>query len=129
MLPRLNSLAYSLSLTVWVIGEFKAVGSKAAVLGNMTRNEGRWAVQGHSRSPILVSIESSYTISYWRIILTYISHHFRVVAAYGSNYRISHVVPLFSSIVQNEPLNSGPQNLFAKNLKTSLYRVVHKIFR
>ena len=30
----------------------------------ITPNKGHFAVQGHSRSPILVSIESSYTTSY-----------------------------------------------------------------
>jgi len=33
---------------------------------------GHYAVQGHSRSPILVPIESSYTTSYWWLILTYL---------------------------------------------------------
>ena len=30
----------------------------------ITLNKGHFAVQGHSRSPILVQIESSYTTSY-----------------------------------------------------------------
>ena len=30
----------------------------------ITQNKGHFAVQGHSRSPILLAIESSYTISY-----------------------------------------------------------------
>ena len=30
----------------------------------ITQNNGHYAIQGHSRSPILVRIESSYTISY-----------------------------------------------------------------
>jgi len=30
----------------------------------ITRNKGHFAVQGHSRSPILVPIESLYTTSY-----------------------------------------------------------------
>jgi len=37
---------------------------KAAILCEITRNYGHWTVQGHSRSPILVSIESPYTTSY-----------------------------------------------------------------
>jgi len=32
--------------------------------GKITQNKGHFAVQGHSRSPILVPIESSYTASY-----------------------------------------------------------------
>jgi len=34
------------------------------VFGKITQNKSRVAVQGHSRSPILVPIESSYTTSY-----------------------------------------------------------------
>jgi len=33
-------------------------------LGQITQNKGHYAVQGHSRSPNLVPIESSYTTSY-----------------------------------------------------------------
>jgi len=32
--------------------------------GEITQNQGHYAVQGHSRSPILVPIESSRTTSY-----------------------------------------------------------------
>jgi len=38
----------------------------------ITQCNGHYAVQGHSRSPILVPIESSYTISYKWLILTYL---------------------------------------------------------
>ena len=36
---------------------------KAAVLCEITRNDGHWAVQNHSRSPILAPIESEYQTS------------------------------------------------------------------
>jgi len=32
--------------------------------GKIKQNKGQFAVQGHSRSPILVTIESSYATSY-----------------------------------------------------------------
>jgi len=32
--------------------------------GEITKNKGYYAVQGHSKSPILVPVESSYTTSY-----------------------------------------------------------------
>jgi len=32
--------------------------------GEITQNKGHYTIQGHSRSPILVPIESSYTTSY-----------------------------------------------------------------
>ena len=37
---------------------------KVLKFAEITQNNGHYAVQGHSRSPILVPIESSYTISY-----------------------------------------------------------------
>jgi len=35
-----------------------------SLLHRATINNGHYAIQGHSRSPILVPVESSYTISY-----------------------------------------------------------------
>jgi len=46
--------------------EITKVGKK------ITQNKGHFAVQGHSRSPILVPIESSYTTSYYWLIRTYL---------------------------------------------------------
>jgi len=43
---------------------FTQFTSEATEFGKITQNKGRYAVQGHSRSPILVPIESSYTTSY-----------------------------------------------------------------
>ena len=39
-----------------------------AKFGRITHNNGHFAVQGHSMSPILVPIESSYTASYTKTI-------------------------------------------------------------
>jgi len=36
----------------------------------ITQNKGHFAIQNHSRSPILVQIESSYTASYIKTIAT-----------------------------------------------------------
>jgi len=36
--------------------------------GKVTQNKGHFAVQGHSRSPILAPIESSHTASYIKTI-------------------------------------------------------------
>jgi len=38
--------------------------AKTTEFSEITQNNGHYAVQGHSMSPILVPIESSYTISY-----------------------------------------------------------------
>jgi len=43
---------------------FIQCAAKATEFGEITQNNGHYAVQGHSRSPILVPIESSYTTSY-----------------------------------------------------------------
>jgi len=44
---------------------------KATEFREITQNNGDYTVQGHSRLPILVPIESSYATSYYRLILTY----------------------------------------------------------
>ena len=43
---------------------FTQYTSEITKFGKITQNKGHFAVQGHSRSPILVPIESSYTTSY-----------------------------------------------------------------
>jgi len=43
---------------------FTQCGPEANEFGEITQNKGHYAVQGHSRSPILVPIENSYTTSY-----------------------------------------------------------------
>jgi len=43
---------------------FTQCAPKAIEFAEITQNNGHCAVQGHSRSPSLVPIESSYTISY-----------------------------------------------------------------
>jgi len=40
------------------------LATKATEFGAITQNNGHYAVQGHSRSPILVPIESPYATSY-----------------------------------------------------------------
>jgi len=43
---------------------FTQCAPKAIEFAEITQNNGHYAVQVHSRSPILVPIESSYTTSY-----------------------------------------------------------------
>jgi len=43
---------------------FMQCAPETTEFGNITRNKGHFAVQGHSSSTILVPIESSYTTSY-----------------------------------------------------------------
>ena len=58
---------------------------KAAELGEITQNKGHYAIQGHSRSPILIPIESSYA-TFLLVINTNlhpILHRFQVMAHIG----------------------------------------------
>ena len=69
---------------------FYAVCRKLPEFAEITQNNGHYTVQGHSRSPILVPIESSYTISYIVINtnLPPILHHFRDIAVDWSEIAI-----------------------------------------
>ena len=63
---------------------FTQCAAKAMEFAEITQYNGHYAVQGHSRSPILVPIESSYTIAYYVLINTNlppILHRFRDIAA------------------------------------------------
>ena len=55
-----------------MFNHFYAVRTGATEFGKITQNKGRYAVQGHSRSPILVPIEGLYATSYLWLILTYL---------------------------------------------------------
>jgi len=48
---------------------FTHCAQETTKVGKITQNKGHFAVQGHSRSPILVQIERSYTTSYWWLLL------------------------------------------------------------
>jgi len=52
------------SVDGWLFNHIYVIGHKATELGEITQNNGYYAVQGHLRSPILVPIESSYATSY-----------------------------------------------------------------
>ena len=47
---------------------FTQCAPETTKLGKTAQNKGHFAVQGHSRSPIWVLIESSYTASYIKTI-------------------------------------------------------------
>ena len=65
-----NLLAHPQSLQQIDASGFYAVGSESCRFCDRTRNNGRWNVQGHARSPILILIGMR-VISYrFRVILT-----------------------------------------------------------
>jgi len=47
---------------------FTQCAPETTKFGKITQTKGHFAVQGHSRSPIFVPIESSYTASYIKTI-------------------------------------------------------------
>ena len=48
-----------------LINHFYVAATKATEFREITQNNGHYAVQGYSRSPILVPIESAFTTSYY----------------------------------------------------------------
>jgi len=53
-----------LSIVMALSTTFTQCAPETTKFSKITQNKGHFAVQGHSRSPILVPIESSYTTSY-----------------------------------------------------------------
>ena len=53
-----------LSIVMALSTIFTQCAPETTKFGNITQNKGHFAVHGHSRSPILVAIESAYTTSY-----------------------------------------------------------------
>ena len=57
-----------LSIVMALSTTFMQCAPETTKFGKITQNKGHFAVQDHSRSPILVPIESSYTASYIKAI-------------------------------------------------------------
>jgi len=57
-------LDYISVAAIWVYGHFYVIGPQISEFGRITQNNGHYAVQGDSRSSILVSIENLYATSY-----------------------------------------------------------------
>jgi len=53
-----------LSIVMALSSAFRQCAPETTKFGKITLNKGHFAVEGHSRSPILVPIERSYTTSY-----------------------------------------------------------------
>ena len=53
-----------LSIVMVLLTNFTQFALETTKFRKITRNKGHFAIQGHSRSPILVPIESTYTTSY-----------------------------------------------------------------
>jgi len=74
---------------------FTQCAPETTKFGKITQNKGHFAVQDHSRSPILVPIESSYTASYIKTIDRQVLRINSWIYEYTRNlYRGSRAVPL-----------------------------------
>jgi len=77
---------------------------KATEFREITQNNGHYAVQGHSRSPILVPMESPYATSYmWIIVICVLSCNVSEIWwIIDPIFAVSGGVPLFNTIVRSE---------------------------
>jgi len=57
-----------LSIVIVLSTAFMQCAPETTKFGKITQNKGHFAVQGHSRSPIVVPVESSYTATYIKTI-------------------------------------------------------------
>jgi len=104
-----------------LLNHSNVTGPKATKCGEITQNKGHYAVQGHSRSPILVAIESPHATSYK---LTSYLALFPSYCTLLVEFALSTGVPVFNTLVRGEPLNIGLRSLALKKLEESLYRTV-----
>jgi len=51
---------------------FTQCAPETTIFGKITHNKGHFAVQGHSRSPLVEPIENSYTASYIKTIARHV---------------------------------------------------------
>jgi len=83
------SIVVALSITI------TQCAPKTTKFGKITQNQGHFDFQGHSRSPILVPIESSYTASYIKTIARQVLRiKFWIYEAASNLYRGRRAVPL-----------------------------------
>ena len=71
---------------------------EATKFGEITQIQSHCAIQGHSRSPILISIKSWYTTSYYWLIVTYTSY----LAPLSIGPKSLDLVPLLRLTTQTE---------------------------
>ena len=61
---------------------YMQLAPKVSILCEITRNDGHCAIQGHSRSPIVVPIESQYATSYQSCIISELLWHIGQIIAF-----------------------------------------------
>ena len=88
----------------------------------MARMGGHYAVQGRSRSVILVQIESPYATPYMHCTSNrYISHRLPDIAQYWSNYRFWQGVPLSNEFTIRNLFEYRHKSYIAKTKFSGLY--------
>jgi len=83
-----------------------ALQRRCTKFSEITQCDGIYAVQGHSRSPILIPIESSYDFLLVINILTYLLSYtvsIQIMANYWSNFSSESGVPHFNALAGGDP--------------------------
>jgi len=94
--------------------------SRFTKVSEITQCNGHYAVQGHSRSPILVPIESSYTTFYYWLILTYLLSYTvsKLWLIIGQIFASERGVPQFNALAGMTPANISINDI---SLKTRFF--------
>jgi len=101
----------------FIFNYFDVIGMQSC---RLTQNNGHYAVQGHSRSPILVpvktymrlSISDKYKLASY--LTPFPSYCMLLVIVALSTGRGRGRVPVFNTLVRGEPLNSEPRHLASR---------------
>jgi len=86
---------------------FTQCAAETTRVGQIRQSKGNYAVQGHSRLPILVPTESSYTTSYYWLILTFTSY-LALFPRYSLRYRSKIAIFGYTPHAFNPPVGGGP---------------------
>jgi len=85
--------------------------------GKVTQNNGNYTVQGHSRSPVLVPMESPYVTSYVSIIVAYllVCTVSEICPNIGPIFAADRACTCLTHSFGGELLNLGLRNLASKH--------------
>jgi len=141
LFPSYSAVVVKLSVIQWRVPLFNALGMsplktycqkldsfdpKAVKFGEITRNNGQLALQGHSRSPL--SVPGLYAT----ILLVNNSNSYPILHGAPFPWYRGIIRPVFAvvrrclnALVRSEPLNSELRNLA---IETSLYRTAWQLF-
>ena len=89
-----------------------------------TQNNDHYAVQSHSRWPILVPVNCGKPTCEFLLVINANLHpipqHFHVIENYWSYLHLQQGAALFNTLIWSEPLNSRPRNLPQETINIAL---------